>query len=181
VLVTGMGPIGFTAVLAAVARGWPATMLGRDEPSSFRARLVQRLGGRYQPLAGSESTNDVERDGFDLLLECTGSDNALLQASTLVRSCGVIVWLGSNRVPQPATHNVDRLVRDGLLRNHLHLGCVNAAPRDFGDALSHLQQLARDHRRELTALITARVHPDQSLWHFEHRQPQGIKTVVVYN
>ena len=30
VLVTGMGPIGFTAVLAAIARGWPATMIGRQ-------------------------------------------------------------------------------------------------------------------------------------------------------
>src|SRR5262245_48716187 len=50
VLVTGMGPIGFTAILAGIARGWPATMLGRDEPGTFRARLVERLGGRYQPL-----------------------------------------------------------------------------------------------------------------------------------
>jgi len=180
VLITGMGPIAFTAVLASLVRGWPGTMLGRDEPSSFRARLVEQLGGKYQSFAASESINDIERDGFDLLLECTGSDAVLLQASTLVRSCGAIVWLGSNRVPQPAMHNVDRLVRDGLLRNHLHVGCVNAAPRDFGDALTHLGQLASDRRRELTALITARVRPDESLWHFENRQPQGIKTVVVY-
>jgi threonine dehydrogenase-like Zn-dependent dehydrogenase len=127
VAVTGMGPIGFTAVLAALARGWPVTMLGRDEPETFRARLVQRLGGRYCPLGELESvTRDVERSGFDLLLECTGSDEVLLSAALAVRSCGVIVWLGSNRVPRPATRNVDRLVREGLLRNHVHIGCVNA-------------------------------------------------------
>src|SRR5262245_49436390 len=51
VLVTGMGPIGFAAVLAAVARGWPVTMLGRDEPGSFRASLVERLGGNYRAIA----------------------------------------------------------------------------------------------------------------------------------
>lgn len=181
VLVTGMGPIGFAGVLAAAGRGWPATMLGRDEPTSFRARLVERLGGRYQPLNTSDFSPDaVERDGYDLLLECTGSDTVLLHAAGLVRSCGVIVWLGSNRVPQPAMQNVERLVRDGLLKNHMHLGCVNAAPRDFEDARLHLEQLATDRRTAISELITARVRPEASLGHYEHRQPQGIKTVLVY-
>jgi glucose 1-dehydrogenase len=182
VVVTGMGPIGFTAILASVARGWPATMLGRDEPTTFRARLVQELGGQYEQLSGREiSAADVERDGYDLLLECTGSDSVMLATAGLVRSCGVIVWLGSSRAAQPAMHNVQRLMREGLLRNHIHLGCVNAAPRDFHDALAHLSQLAEDRRAAVAALITARVAPAKSLWHYEHRQPQGIKTVLMYS
>jgi threonine dehydrogenase-like Zn-dependent dehydrogenase len=181
VVVTGMGPIGFTAVLAAIARGWPVTMLGRDEPATFRAALVERLGGRYQPMQATDfQPADVERDGYDLCLECTGSDEVMLRAAGLVRSCGVIVWLGSMRKPQPAMHNVQSLMRDGLVRNHLHLGSVNAAPRDFADALAHLARLKQTHAAELSALITARVRPEQSLWHYTHRQPQGIKTVVMY-
>ena len=182
VLVTGMGPIGFTAVLAAIARGWPATMLGRDEPDSFRATLVERLGGRYQPMQATEfQPADVERDGYDLCLECTGSDEVMLGAAGLVRSCGVIVWLGSMRRPQPAMHNLQRLMRDSLVRNHIHLGCVNAAPRDFQDALMHLAQLKQMHAAEVSALITARVRPEESLWHYTNRQPQGIKTVLMYS
>jgi threonine dehydrogenase-like Zn-dependent dehydrogenase len=181
VLVTGMGPIGFTAVLASIARGWPVTMLGRDEPDTFRAALVQRLGGRYQPMQRTEyQPASIEQDGYDLCLECTGSDEVMLQAARLVRSCGVIVWLGSLRVPQAGQHNVQRLMRDGLVRNHLYIGCVNAAPRDFTDALAHLALLKSTHAAELAALITARVRPQQSLWHYAHRQPQGIKTVVEY-
>jgi len=181
VLVTGMGPIGFTAVLASIARGWPVTMLGRDEPDTFRAKLVRRLGGAYQPLQASDiTTGDVERDGYDLLLECTGSDTVMLQAASLIHSCGIIVWLGSSRTPQPTAVNLQRLMREGLLRNHIHLGCVNAAPRDFRDALAHLAALAKDRRAELAALITARVQPEESLWHYEHREPQGIKTVLIY-
>jgi hypothetical protein len=56
---------------------------------------------------------------------------------------------------------------------------VNAAPRDFHDALKHLDQLRLQCPEALSALITARVSPDEALWHYEHRQPQGIKTVVV--
>jgi threonine dehydrogenase-like Zn-dependent dehydrogenase len=181
VLVSGMGPIGFTAVVAAQARGWQTTMLGRDEADTFRAQLVQRLGGRYQHIERAAAADfDVERDGYDLLLECTGSETVLVSAASLVRSCGVIVWLGSNRVPQPSTLNIQKLIRDGLLRNHLHVGCVNEAPRDFHDALKDLALLAKDRRAELAALITARVRPEESLWHYEHRRPQGIKTVLMF-
>jgi len=181
VLVTGMGPIGFTALLAAVARGWPTTMLGRDEPNTFRAQLVEQLGGRYQTLDSAiVAAAEIEREGYDLALECTGSETVLVQAAALVRSCGVIAWLGSNRVPQPTTQNVQRMVREGLLRNHIHIGCVNSAPRDFEDALLHLAQLASDRREPLAALITCRIGQSESLWHYEHRQPQGIKTVVIY-
>jgi threonine dehydrogenase-like Zn-dependent dehydrogenase len=181
VLVTGMGPIGFAGVLAAVARGWPVTMVGRDQPDTFRARLVDRLGGRYLPMEASEVPPDkIEDAGYDLLLECTGSDDVLLHATASVRSCGVIVWVGSDRVPKPAMRNVQKLVRDGLLRNHIHIGCVNAAARDFRDSLRDLSLLAKKQRAELTDLITARVKPEDALTHYEHREAQGIKTVVMY-
>jgi len=176
-----MGPIGFAGVLAAVARGWPVTMLGRDQPDTFRAQLVERLGGRYLPMEASELPPDrIEADGYDLLLECTGSDDVLLHATASVRSCGVIVWVGSDRVPKPELRNVQKMVRDGLLKNHIHIGCVNAAARDFCDALRALSLLANDRRAELTALSTARVKPADALPHYEHREPQGIKTVVMY-
>ncbi|MGI8977641.1 MAG: alcohol dehydrogenase catalytic domain-containing protein [Pirellulaceae bacterium] len=180
VLVTGMGPIGFAAVLAAVARGWPVSMVGRDEPDSFRAGLAKDFGATYIP---TDKMNwepaDVERDGFDLCLECTGSDDIMLAAAGTLRSCGIMVWLGSTRLPRPASHNVAKLMRDGLIRNHLHIGTVNAAPRDFRDALSHLAQLQKTYASQLASLFTARVKLPESLWHYEHRQPQGIKTVVM--
>lgn len=180
VVVTGMGPIGFAAVLAAVARGWPVSMVGRDEPDSFRAKLASEFGATYFPIERmSWDPADVERDGFDLCLECTGSDDLMLAAAGVLRSCGIMVWLGSTRLPQPASRNVAKLMRDGLIRNHLHIGTVNAAPRDFRDALSHLAQLRQTYAKQLASLITARVKLPESLWHYEHRQPQGIKTVVM--
>ena len=180
VLVTGMGPIGFAAVIAAVARGWPVTMYGRDQPDSFRARLAQDFGAAYVPAEQVVwETDDAERDGYDLCLECTGSDDIMLSAAASLRSCGIMVWLGSTRLPQPASHNVAKMMRDGLIRNQLHIGTVNAAPRDFHDALAHLAQLQKSHARQLASLFTARVKLEESLWHYEHRQPQGIKTVVM--
>lgn len=182
VLVTGMGPIGFAAGLACIARGWPITMLGRDQPDTFRATLAQRFGMQYQRLSDdSLQVRDPERDGVDLILECTGSDELMVRTTNILRSCGVMVWLGSLKPERPPQLDVAGMMLHGLLNNHLHIGCVNSAPRDFIDALTHLGQLRKTHWAELQALITARVSLQDSLWHYQHREVQGIKTIIEYS
>lgn len=183
VLITGQGPIAFAAALACMARGWPTTLAGRDVQGTFRTNLVAELGCEYWPLLARDlaAVVDVEEQGFDLVLECTGSDELMLAAAAAMRSCGSMVWLGSSRVPQARPRNVDRLLRDGLLRNQLFIGSVNAAPRDFHDALAHLDYWQRRNPAALAKLITARVNQSDALWHYKHRQPQGIKTVVQFD
>jgi threonine dehydrogenase-like Zn-dependent dehydrogenase len=181
VLVTGLGPIGFGAALAALARGWPTTLYGRDPETSFRASLAVELGATYlREHATAFDPANVEREGYDLILECTGSDQVLVESGKALASRGALVWLGSTRMPEPTTLEFARLLRDGILRNHVHVACVNSAPRDFADALEHLAWFQQRRPAALAKLITERVGPDDSLWHYEHRRPQGIKTVVVF-
>jgi threonine dehydrogenase-like Zn-dependent dehydrogenase len=182
-----MGPIGFAALAVCVCRGWPVTLYGRDPEDSFRAGLARSLGAAYRAggrEAGAsllgDGTIDPDADGFDLILECTGSDDVLVAASRCLASRGVMVWLGSSRTPEPRSLNVAQMLRDAVVRNHLHLGSVNAAPRDFVDALADLDQLRCRKPEALSQWITARVTPADALWHYEHREPQGIKTVVCY-
>jgi threonine dehydrogenase-like Zn-dependent dehydrogenase len=179
VLVTGMGPIGFAAVLAARARSWPVTMAGRDAPDTFRAQLAQAFDANYRQLA--DEIPDAAFDGrYDLVLECTGSDQVMLSASRILAPRGVMVWLGSTRVPESKQHNVEQLMRDGIIRNHVHIGTVNSAPRDFVHALEHLEYWLERKPAELQKVITRRVSPREALWHYSHREPQGIKTIVEY-
>jgi threonine dehydrogenase-like Zn-dependent dehydrogenase len=192
VLVTGMGPIGFAAAAVARCRGWDVTLYGRDPRDSFRAELATRLGATYLGAAQGETSGleheaadpsepDSEQDRFDLILECTGSDQVMAQWARSLAARGVMVWLGSSRRPEPAMHNLAQLMREGVLRNHLHVGCVNAAPRDFRAALEHLAQLSKQDSSLLDALITDRVSQSDSLWHYEQRRPQGIKAVVMFD
>jgi threonine dehydrogenase-like Zn-dependent dehydrogenase len=178
VLITGMGPIAFACLVACACRNWPVTLCGRDPEDAFRATLAREFGASY--LADFPTQiQDVEREGYPLILECTGSDEVLMRVAPALASCGVMVWLGSSRRPQPRTHNLDLLMRNAVLRNHIHLGTVNAAPRDFVQAIEHLRQLQRERGRQLAALITDRVSPRDALWHYRHRRSQGIKTVVM--
>jgi len=182
VLVTGMGPIALAAIIASISRGWPTTVLGRDETDTFRAQLVGELGARYLPKTAAQFDDmDVEQDGFDLVLECTGSEEVILSTARSMASCAVMVWLGSQRVHEVGQYDLARLIRDGLLRNQIFLGSVNAAVRDFYDAMRNLQTMHALRPKAVEAIITARVPPEEALWHFENRQPQGIKTVVEYD
>ena len=166
----------------AIARGWPITMLGRDQPDTFRATLAQRFGMQYQRLSDAAlQVSDLERDGVDLILECTGSDELMVRTTKVLRSCGVMVWLGSLKPERPPQLDVAGMMLHGLLNNHLHIGCVNSAPRDFIDAITHLGLLRKTYWAELQALITARVSLQDSLWHYQHREAQGIKTIIEYS
>ena len=96
VLVTGMGPIGFAASLACVVRRLECDDVRPRPVDSFRATLAGRFGVQYRSIAdGCFDMPDIEQDGFDLGLECTGSDQVLVSASAALRSCGIMVWLGS--------------------------------------------------------------------------------------
>ena len=181
VLVTGMGPIGFAGVLGCVARGWPVTMYGRDAEDTFRVELTRELGAKYISQEEMQwDSLDLENEGFDLVLECTGSDHVMMNAGRTLRSCGIMVWLGSSRLPEASPHNVGAWMRDGLLSNHICIGSVNAASRDFSRALDYLVQLHREKGATLSRMITERLEPAESLWHYQHREPQGIKTVLMY-
>jgi threonine dehydrogenase-like Zn-dependent dehydrogenase len=177
-----MGPIGFAGVLSARARGWSVTLAGRDELDSPRVALARSLGAHYLSTTAIDGPpHDVERSGFDLLLECSGSETLMISAAEAVRGCGIIVWLGSARHPQPGEYNLGQLMRTCYIRNQIILGSVNAAPRDFASALAHLRHFHRQMPRALAQLITARVQPRASLPHFTQRPPQSIKTVLMYD
>ena len=43
-------------------------------------------------------------------------------------------------------------------------------------ALTRKDSPVLEFESAVEAVVTARISPDDALWHFEHRQPQGIKT-----
>ena len=182
VLVTGLGPIAFAAAIVCRARDWPVTIYGRDDPDSFRAGLATRFDCDYvHEGTYTWSLADVEQDGFDLILECTGNDLVMMQAAGTLASCGILVWEGSTRLPQPRQHNVAEIMRAGILRNHIYLGTVNNAPVDMGRALEHLISQRPRYGSAIRQLVTRQISVDESLWHYQNREPQGVKTVVVFD
>lgn len=112
VLVTGFGPIGALAALAAVAAGGEVLVA---EPNPARASRAHDLGfvvvdPRSDDLA--KLTADVFADGVDVAIECSGADAAIQGAMAALRPGGVVVQTG---VPTTAPRlDLRRLVLRGM-------------------------------------------------------------------
>ncbi|QDU94779.1 zinc-binding dehydrogenase [Lignipirellula cremea] len=181
VLVTGMGPIAFAAILAARCRNWPVVIYGRDADDSPRAQLAQELGAEYLPAdRAAFDQHDSFTGGYDLVLECTGAEEVLLAAAHVLNARGVMVWLGADRVGRSRSLNLANAMRRAVVGNHLHLGSVNAAPRDFADALQHLAQMQASHPQPMAALISDRAPFHDALAQYQNRNKQGVKAIVQY-
>ena len=185
VLVTGQGPIAFAAVIASLARGWNVTMVGRDSSAHSRTKFAMDLGAHtcvWTDLAPPDGfwREEVEESGWDLILECTGSDDAMVHAASHLRAMGVLVWLGAERSPRSKQLPWSAMMRDAILRNHVIVGVVNSARRDFEAAFRHLAWLA-NHGDFRDRLFTHRVTLRDSLEHYHMRLPDSVKTVIEFS
>ncbi len=90
-LVTGAGPIGLGAILAARALGFSAIEV--SEPLPYRRGLAEELGARAW-------RGDA---GFALVLESSGSKDARQAAIVAAGAHGVVVLLGESGTPWPFT------------------------------------------------------------------------------
>jgi L-idonate 5-dehydrogenase len=96
VLVTGCGPIGTLAVVAA-RHGGAAEIVATDV-SSFPLALAQRVGASRTINVAEDPQGlapyTVEKGSFDVLFEASGNEAALRGALDAVRAGGIVVQLG---------------------------------------------------------------------------------------
>ncbi|MDE3240556.1 MAG: L-idonate 5-dehydrogenase [Paracoccaceae bacterium] len=96
VLVTGCGPIGALAILAARRAG--AAEIVATDLSDFTLAIARKLGADRTINTGAEpealAAYAAGKDTFDVLYECTGVAAALAAAIPTMRPRGVILQLG---------------------------------------------------------------------------------------
>jgi L-iditol 2-dehydrogenase len=167
VFITGGGPIGALAAMAARAMG--ATEIIVSEPVESRRTRVTELVG---------ATTVDPRDGFDpstveadIFLECAGPTRALLDGIKAVRAGGTIVLVGNgeDEVTLPIRTIQNReVVLTGIFRY------VDTWPRAIG--------LAAGGQVDLDALVTARFPLEEvEAALTSDDDPLSMKSVVVVN
>lgn len=94
VLVTGCGPIGMLAILAARAAG--AVEIVATDVSDFTLKRARKLGADCTINVSRDTLSDFStgKGHFDVLFECSGVVSALVGAIDVLRPCGIIMQLG---------------------------------------------------------------------------------------
>ena len=170
VLVTGAGPIGLLAALAAKLFGLDVHVLDRVE-SGTKPDLVRALGATYH--AGS-----VRGIGFepDAIIECTGVGQVVSDSIPAIGSSGIVclTGVGHGGVVTPAA--CADIAASAVLKNNVVVGSVNANKRHWYKAGN---MLARADRAWLSRLITRREKPENFRQALE-RKPDDIKVVIQF-
>jgi len=170
VVVTGAGPIGLLAALVARQHGMEVHVLDRMT-SGLKPDLVRGLGATYH-------TGSVADIGFepDVILECTGVGQVIIDAMGAVAPGGVIcltgVGSGGRTVGLPAADAGSKMV----LRNTVVVGSVNANKRHWYKAGETLVRADHDW---LARLITRRERPE-NFKHALERTPDDVKVVLEF-
>jgi threonine dehydrogenase-like Zn-dependent dehydrogenase len=147
VLVTGAGPIGLLAALMGAQRGLEVHVLDRviDGP---KPELVRGLGAHYHH--GSVEDAGI---GFDIVIECTGAAELVIDAMTVTVPNGIACLTGVSSGGRTIALDAGALNRSMVLENNVVFGSVNANRRHYELAV---ESLSRAHRDWLARLITRR-------------------------
>jgi glucose 1-dehydrogenase len=167
VLVIGAGPIGLLAAMIGVQLGFDTHVLDRVT-EGIKPDLVRQLGATYH--AGGVPETGVRAD---IVFECTGVGQLVLDAITAAAPGGVVCLTGVG-VDQQGLDVPSGLAKAMVLNSLVVLGSVNANRRHYRRAAN---RLAAADRSFLERLITRRV-PLGRWQDAMEREPNDVKVVV---
>lgn len=170
VLVTGAGPIGLLAALLGTQRDLDVHVVDRAA-SGPKPELVKSLGATYH-------SDGIANLGFepDIIVECTGVGQVIADSIQAVGAGGIVcltgVGGGGVRNPLP----IADVASQGVLKNNVIVGTVNANKRHWYKAG---EALARADRSWLARLVTRRERPENFAKALA-RTSEDIKVVVQF-
>jgi threonine dehydrogenase-like Zn-dependent dehydrogenase len=168
-LITGAGPIGLLAAMMAVQRGLDTHVLDRAT-EGLKPDLVRALGATYH----SGSVEEARGDRCDVIVECTGAPQVVLDVMEHNAANGIVCLTGVSLGGTELTVDAGGLNRRLVLENDVVFGTVNANRRHYEQALA---SLAAAERGWLERMISRRV----PLSRFEEaleRRDDDVKVVI---
>ena len=168
VAVTGAGPVGLLAALLGVQRGLRVHVFDRMTHGP-KPDLVRALGATYHHSSLPDSGVRA-----DVLIECTGVPQAVLDAMTHTAPDAIVCLTGVSDGRTALPVDVSGFNRDAVLGNRVVFGSVNANRRHYEQATRALAEADHDW---LSRLITRRV-PLHRFHEAFARQPDDIKVVL---
>jgi threonine dehydrogenase-like Zn-dependent dehydrogenase len=168
VLITGAGPIGLLAALFGAQRGYEVHVLDRvtDGP---KPALARDLGAAYHSGSVVEACA-----GADIVLECTGSGQVVLDVLTCTAPAGVVCLTGVSSGGRHLAIDAGAVNRELVLENDVVFGSVNANAAHYRTAVDSLAVADHDW---LGRLITRHVALSEWQSALEPR-PDDVKVVL---
>ena len=178
-VVYGAGPIGLLQTLMLRARGVEVYTLARTPAPNRAAEIVERAGATY--ISTRERPPESLKEeiaNVDLLVECTGSAEAVEKVLWLVGTNGVLVLLSGTGRTVMAEIPISRLNSQFVGGNKTMAGSVNSSRDDFRAAIADLERFEELWPGLAGSLITKRIAGLDGAVDFLESTKGDIKAVV---
>ena len=176
-MVLGAGPIGLLGAAALLARGVRTVVVGREEASTTRAQIAQRLGAEYIAV-GDAATHDIARmtGEPDIILEATGSAGVVFEAMQMLGKNGVLCLLSVTGGGKVSPEPIDAINQRMVLGNQVVFGSVNANARHFARGVKDFVAIEKKTPGVLKSLLSPMPWEDHKRWFTE--RGGGIKSTL---
>ena len=176
-LVLGAGPIGLLAAMMLRSRDAETFVYSLEPADSDRAELVRSVGAAYVSARDVPVAEIASRVGAsDVVFEAVGVAKVAFEAVGALSPNGVFILSG---VPGPGRLveiDLDRIMRNVVLKNQVLFGTVNASRSAFEQSVGYLERFMALFPGAVRRLITHRAKLDDgpALVH----RGGGIKQVI---
>jgi threonine dehydrogenase-like Zn-dependent dehydrogenase len=176
-LVLGAGPIGLLGAMMLVARDVETFVYSLEPTDSERAELVRSFGAEYVSARDTQAAQLAARVGaVDIVFEAVGTAKIAFAALDALAPNGVFIFSGVPGPTRPIEIDLDRLMRNIVLKNQVLFGTVNASRSAFAASVHKLEQFMALFPAAVRRLVTSRVTLEEAP-ELLHRSG-GIKQVV---
>ena len=180
VAVLGAGPVGILATAILRNQGFPAVVVGREEPGGFQSNIVERIGAEYFSVGdGSVCELGKKYKQIDLIVEATGSPRVAFDAMQILSPNGALCLLSVTGGHIEQAEPIAVINQDLVLRNNVVFGSVNANARHFRMGAQHFVEIDKKWPGTLAQLITKKL-PMSSYQDWFDRKVKGIKTTLEF-
>ncbi len=148
-VVTGAGPIGLLTAIVLKHAGASRIVVSDIDPG--RVALSTALGFETVNVSDTDLVEHVaattDREGVDVVFECSGAESAAQQMTKLARVGGMICMTGIHKEPRP----VD--LRDINFKEQTLIGSRVYTKREFETTVPYAEAIADDLKKVITQVV----------------------------
>lgn len=176
-VVLGAGPVGLLGAMAFVSRGYETFVFARSPGDTPNARLTASIGATYVSGSTTDFATLARRVGnIDLIYEAAGAVRPAFELLEQLGTNGVCVLTGVPALEPAVGVNVERLMRNVVLKNQAVVGTVNAGRDAFEAAIRDLEVFLKRWPEPLRGLVTGRFRLEE-FRRLLLDKPAGIKSI----
>ena len=179
-IVIGSSTLGFMGAALLRMANVNTTVVARSPETTFRARMVKKLGCKYVSSANKSPEEIIKEAGedIDIVIDAAGASELALNLIKYTSRSSIHIFVGIPREPLHANLDANTIMRQIVRYNQVIAGVLNSNRKHFETAIKDLQVVNKKWPGILDGVITHRFKISEYEKAFNLKDPEQMKIVI---